>query len=116
MLHRSKAIALWTCFSAIALASCQQKRVVTNLTPPTERLQCAAAGARPTIPPEYQIDWAHVTSVAQAKIEHEGYVRSVRSREGVIAGYILDVEGRLFVCSNNMAWLREWYKGTGNGN
>ncbi len=106
------AAALWTCFSAIALSSCAEKRVVTNLAPPAERLQCAAAGARPAIPPEFVIDWAHVTSVAQAKIEHEGYVRSVRSREGVIAGYILDIEGKLFACSNNAQWLRSWYKQT----
>ncbi len=112
---RRTALALWTFFSATALASCGEKRVITNLAPPAERLVCEPAGPRPDIPPESVIDWAHVTSVAQAKIEHEGYVKSVRAREGVIAGYILNIEGKLFACSNNAAWLRAWYKDTANG-
>lgn len=103
----------WLILAAgLGLAGCEPKRVVTNLAPPAERLVCAPAGARPNIPAEFVIDWAHVTTVAQAKIEHEGYVRSVRTREGVIAGYILDVEGKLFACANNAAWLRDWYKAT----
>jgi hypothetical protein len=75
-------------------------------------LVCEAAGPRPAIPAETVIDWTHVTSVAQAKIEHEGYVRSIRAREGVVAGYILKIEGQLFACSNNAAWLRQWYAET----
>jgi len=116
MLHRSKAIALWTCFSAIALSSCATKRAVVNLNPPAERLQCVAAGPRPTIPPEYRIDWPRVATVAQAHAEHDKYVASIRTREGVVAGYILDIEGKLFVCSNNAQWLREYYAGIPHGN
>jgi hypothetical protein len=101
---------LLMCCSALALSSCgEPKRVVTALQPPPERLQCAPAGVRPTIPAERRIDWSRVSTVAQAKIEHEAYVKSVRNREGVIAGYIVQIEGQLFACSNNAAWLRQWY-------
>lgn len=114
-MRKRKALALLMCFSATALSACGEKRVVTNLAPPADKLVCEAAGPRPEIPPESVIDWAHVTSVAQAKIEHEGYVKSVRAREGVIAGYILNIEGKLFACSNNMRWLQDWYKETAHG-
>jgi hypothetical protein len=80
------------------------------LPTPPERLVCEKAGPRPSIPPEMQIDWAHITTVAQAKIEHEGYVRSIRNREGVIAGYILQIEGVNFTCWSNMEWRREYEK------
>lgn len=107
---KRKALALLMLCSATALSACGEKRVVTNLAPPPERLVCEAAGPRPSIPPELIIDWAHVTSVAQAKIEHEGYVRAQRTREGVITTYLIEVEGKLFRCQNNMAWLRDWHK------
>jgi hypothetical protein len=112
MQPRLTAVALWTCFSALALSACEPKRIVTNLAPPPERLQCVAAGARPKIPAEYVIDWSKVATVAQAQAEHQKYVASIRTREGVIAGYILDVEGKLFACSNNATWLRDWYAKT----
>lgn len=98
--------------AGLLLSACGEKRVVTNLEPPPERLQCVGVTKRPTIPGEYQIDWSRVTTVPQAKAEHDAYVRSVRTREGVIAGYILDVEGKLFACSSNATWLREFYAGT----
>lgn len=99
--------------SCLALASCgEPKRIVTNLAPPSERLVCVAAGARPTVPGEHVIDWSKVKTVEQAIVEHSAYVRSVRTREGLIAGYILNVEGKLFACSNNMIWLREWHAST----
>lgn len=104
-----KAAALSTC---CLVASCGEKRIVTNLPPPQERLQCAPAGARPSIPPEYQIDWSRVSTVAQARSEHDSYVRSIRTREGVIVGYIIAVEGKLFACSSNMTWLRDYYAKT----
>ncbi len=97
---------------ALLLTACEPKRIVTNLAPPQERLQCAPAGERPTIPPEYQIAWDRVLSVPQARAEHDAHIRSVRAREGVIALYIVQTEGRLFACSNNAAWLREFYAAT----
>jgi len=83
--------------------------VAVPIVPPSDRLQCVPAGGRPSIPPEYVIDWSAVTTVAQAKSEHLRYVASVRNREGVISGYIVVLEGQLFGCSNNMAWLNDFY-------
>lgn len=97
---------------ALAVAACQPKHIATNIAPPSERLQCVPAGDRPTIPSEYVIDWSKVTTVEQAHSEHDAYVRSVRTREGIIAGYIVQIEGKLFACSNNAAWLRDFYAGT----
>lgn len=120
MLRPRTALLLWTCFSALALSSCADtKRIVTNLAPPSERLQCVGLSARPKIPAEYTIDWAKVgaartvpEAVTVAKGEVGKYVASIRTREGVIAGYILDIEGKLFACSNNAQWLREFYAKT----
>lgn len=93
----------------LALTACgETKRVAEFIPTPPERLVCEQAGTRPTIPPETVIDWTHVTTVAQAKIKHEGYVKSVRTREGVVAGYILKLEGIAFVCFNNMQFRREF--------
>lgn len=94
----------------LAVSACQPrvKRTAEFIPTPPERLVCELAGTRPTIPPEFQIDWTHVATVAQAKIEHDAYVKSVRTREGVVAGYILKVEGNLFVCFNNMQWRQEF--------
>lgn len=107
-----RAALLLTCFSVLTAGSCGEKRVVTSLPIPPERMDCAPAGKRPTIPPEYAIDWTKVTSVLQARQEHDKYVGSVRTREGRVAGYILEIEGQLFACSNDAAWLREWQKAT----
>jgi hypothetical protein len=95
--------------AALCLAGCQEKRIAVALKPPPERLQCAPAGERPTIPPEHRIDWQRVSTVAQARSEHDRYVATVRTREGVVAGYVLDTEGKLFLCSNNAAWLRDYF-------
>lgn len=74
-----------------------------------ERLTCEAQGERPVLPAEYVIDWSKVQTVAQARAEHDAYVRSVRTREGVIVGYVVNVEGKLFVCSNNAQWWRDYW-------
>lgn len=99
--------------AALALSACapEPKRIVTALKPPAERLECQTAGTRPTIPPEHFIDWQRVATVPQAMSEHDAYVRSVRTREGVVAGYIVRVEGVNFACSNNAQWLREFFAG-----
>lgn len=76
-----------------------------------QRLICEAQGERPTLPAEYVVDWSKVQTVAQARTEHEAYVRSVRTREGVIVGYVVTVEGKLFVCSNNAQWWRTYWSG-----
>ncbi len=98
--------------SCLAVSACSPKRVVTNLAPPPARLVCEAAGPRPTIAPEYVVDWTRVATVTQARDEHRRFVASIRTREGAIAGYILSVEGRLFACASNARWLRDWYAET----
>lgn len=111
-MRKTAALALLMCFSATALSACEPKRIVQNIPPNPALLVCAPAGARPAIPAETVIDWSKVTTVAQAKVEHEGYVKSVRNREGVIAGYILDIEGKLNVCATNMQGVRDYFKAT----
>lgn len=91
------------------ITGCGPKRVAEAIKPPPERLLCQAAGDRPAVPAEYVIDWSKVSSVAQARDEHLRFVASVRSREGVVAGYVLRIEGQLFACSNNAEWLRTFF-------
>lgn len=76
-----------------------------------ERFICEAAGTRPKAPPEYVIDWGKVTSIPQARAEHEKFVATLRTREGIVAGYILDIEGKLFRCFNNIQWQKDYYSG-----
>ena len=98
--------------SALALAACgDTKRVAEHLPTPPERLICERVGTRPTIPPEHQIDWTQIRTVPAAKLEHEKYVATVRTREGVVAGYVLKLEGELFKCWLNMTWRREYEAG-----
>ena len=104
----TKAAVLSTC---CFLAACADREVLVPLAPPADRLDCVALEARPSIPAEYVIDWTKVTTVAQARGEHEAYVRSIRTREGVIVGHIVEIENRLFLCASDDAWLRDFYKG-----
>jgi hypothetical protein len=120
MKRMQRAAALLTCSLALTAGSCPPKRVVTALPIPAERMVCAPADAtRPTVPAEYTLNWNPALSapnvkeaVARALIEHGRYVASVRAREGVVAGYVVSLEGKLFVCSNNMAWIRDFQAGT----
>lgn len=94
-------------------AMCGEMRVVEHLPTPPERLVCERAGTRPTIPPAYTIDWSQVRTVAQAKAEHEKYVATILTREGIVAGYVLKVEGNLWRCWNNVEWRRQYEAGIG---
>lgn len=103
-------LALSTC--CLGSAACETTRTVAPLRPDLtnpERFVCEPAGDRPTVPPEHVIDWSRVTTVPQARSEHNAYVASIRAREGPITGYIVAIEGKLFACSNNAAWLRDFY-------
>lgn len=118
-MRSTMAARLSMCFSALLISACEPKRAVTALPIPPERMDCVAAGARPAIPPEYKIDWARAeaapnvqTAVNIARAEVGQFVASIRTREGTVAGYVLDIEGKLFACSNDAAWLREWQKAT----
>lgn len=97
------------------LVACNTRHVVQPLPTPPERLVCEGVPAsRPSVPPEYVIDWSRVTSVPQARAEHERYVATIRTREGITVGYILDIEGRLFTCHSNVQWRRDFEAGIGN--
>lgn len=87
------------------------KRVVESLPTPAERLICESAGTRPAVPPEYVIDWTKVRTVAQAKSEHEKFVAVLRTREGIVAGYIVQLEGKHFLCFTNAQWRRDYEAG-----
>lgn len=95
----------------VLLTSCSPQRIAEAIPTPPERLVCQAAGARPAIPPEYQIDWSRVATVPQARTEHDAYVRSIRSREGVIVAYLVSIEGKLFTCNVNAQWRRDFEAG-----
>lgn len=110
--------ALWTCCSAILLAGCGDKRSLIAIKTPPDRLVCEGVSARPSIPPEYVIDWNAVSkastvplAVTAAKAEQAKFVASVRTREGVVAAYIVTIEGRLFACSDNAQWRRDFEAG-----
>ena len=95
----------------LAGSACNTTRVAVPLKPDPARMDCVAVepGQRPAIPPEYVIDWSKVETVAQARSEHEAFVRTVRTREGVVAGYVVQVEEKLFVCASDAAWLRDFF-------
>ena len=79
-----------------------------------ERMVCEdVPDERPPIPALYEIDWSQVVTLAQARAEHEKYAASVRARSGAVAAYIVTIEGKLFVCSNNAQWWRDYWRGLG---
>lgn len=99
---------LFIAAAALALAACKTVHTADFLATPADRLVCEAAGQRPSIPPEYAIDWSKVATVAQAHAEHDKYVAVIHDREGIVAAYVLQIEGKLFVCSTNMQWRRDY--------
>lgn len=96
----------------LAVSACGgEKRVVESIPTPAERLICEQAGTRPTITPERAIDWSQIRTVDAAKIAHEQFVQELRTGQGIIAGYVLKLEGINFICWNNMQWRREFEAG-----
>jgi hypothetical protein len=82
--HRLTSLGL-LCFAVLATSACQTtKRAAVSLRP----------------------DLDHPLWFEVAKL-----IATVRTREGVVAGYVLDLEGKHFVCVNNAAWLRDYFKG-----
>jgi hypothetical protein len=112
-MQRLRVLALSTVCLAAALSGCQTtKRAAVALRPDLEhpdKFICEPAGTRPQIPPEYVIDWGKVTTVAQAHAEHDRFVGTLRTREGAVAGYVLDLEAKHFVCFNSMQWQKDYY-------
>lgn len=105
----STALRLLMLSSALLISACEPKRVVTALPIPPERTDCqAATGKRPTLPPEFVIDWTKVATVGEAKAAHDNFVLVLRGREKAVSNYVLDLEGRLFQCASDAQWIREW--------
>lgn len=114
------AAALLTCCLAVS-ACTTTRRAVEPLRPDQtspERFVCEPAGTRPPIPPEDVVDLDRAArapsrdgAMAIVREEVAAYVTSVRAREGIVANYIVRIEGRLFVCGNNMQWQRDFYGG-----
>lgn len=117
-------LVLSTCCLAVSGCSTTKREAVT-LRPDIDHPQwfiCEAAGTRPVIPPEYKIDWVKVgqaatvpQAVEAAKAEVGKLIGTIRTREGVVAGYVLDLEGKHFVCTNNNRTLLDFYHGLPGG-
>lgn len=77
---------------------------------PAERMDCQAATKvdRPSLAPTYVIDWSKVLTAPAAKVEVDRLISSVLNREGIVTGYVIQLEGKLFACSNDAQWLREY--------
>lgn len=76
-----------------------------------ERFECNTVGTRPTINPEFKIDWTKVGSISDAKREFENYRNVQHGREKVVADYVLALESVNSLCAINMGWQRDFYKG-----
>lgn len=100
------------------LASCATVPQTEPLRPDLEnpqRMVCEAVPERPALPDTYVIDWDMVLTVEQARAEHEKAVASIYERNGLVAAHLMTVEGRLFVCSSNMQWWRDYWAGLSRG-
>lgn len=105
--------------ASLSLTACgEPKRIAEQLPTPPERLICERSGTRPTVPAEFVINWDQVAAartvpeaVKRAQDEHAKFVAVIRSREGIVAGYILKLEGVNFTCWNNVQWRREFEAG-----
>lgn len=104
------ALVLLTLCSAVSACG-EPKRIAEALPTPPERLVCERAGTRPVIPAEHKIDWSQITTVEIAKRELQTFVDVIRTRENIVAGYVLRLEGVNFVCWNNMEWRRQYEAG-----
>lgn len=106
-----KAVALSTC-CLISVTGCKPA-VEYRFKPipiPAERMDCTAVDKsdRPKLGALYTIDWSKVTSVPQAQIEVGKLMTTMINRETTVTNYILDIEGKLFLCASDAQWLREY--------
>lgn len=109
MKRRLLVLALSTC--CLAVSACAEKRVQVPIPIPADRMDCTELTgdqARPTIPAEYVIDWSKVTTVQQARTEHDAFVTRLRERERPVALYVVRLEGRVFACADDAGWLRDY--------
>lgn len=111
-MRRLRTVLVLSTFCLAASACGDRQRVATAITPPADRMDCRqldGAEGRPTIPPEYVIDWTRVRTVQQAREQHQAFVSRLRERESAVAGYVVRLEGRVFACSDDAAWLRQFF-------
>ena len=95
----------------MSCSACAPTRVVVPLKPDPERLDCVELAGRPTIPAEYVVDWTRIRAGGDAaRDEVTRLIASVRSREGIVVGYVVQLEERVFACSNDATWLRDFYR------
>lgn len=95
-----------------AVSACGPQRVMVPVPVPPERMDCSLLeSGRPTIPPEFVIDWSGVATTQQARQQHDAFVQRLRQREGAVAGYVVELEGRVFACADDAAWLRDFNAG-----
>lgn len=105
---------------SLAVSACGQKeeiRSVSALRPDKtnpDRFTCPKHGTRPTVNPEYKIDWGKIASVGEAKAAHDNFVLVLRGRERTVADYVLDLEAINSICAANMQWQRDFYSGLDN--
>lgn len=107
------AVALLTC--CLAISGCGGQRIQVPIPIPDDKMDCAdlerdqdGNPVRPSVPPEYVIDWSGLTTVGEAREEHEAFVTRVRERERPVAIYIVELEGRVFACASDDTWLRDY--------
>lgn len=108
------AVLLMYCF----LAACNTPAPEIHFKPlsiPAERIDCAVLIKRPPLTPEYKIDWVTVEAapdkdmaIKLAKLEVKKFLYDLRVREGIVANYILNMEGILFGCSSDAEWMRDY--------
>jgi hypothetical protein len=106
MRNMTKAALLTACLISLSAGSCAPP--VRIAKPPADKLICDALAERPKIPAEYQIDWSSVQTVEQARSEHDAFVRTLRTREGMVAGYIVQIEGNWFSCWSTVKWHADY--------
>jgi hypothetical protein len=71
-----------------------------------------ATGQRPKLSPEFKVDWTKIATVDQAHAAFDNFTLVLRGREQTVANYVIEIEGKLFQCANDAAWLREWNSAT----
>ncbi len=89
------------------LAACSPPNV-RIAKPPANKLVCDALTTRPHIPAEYVIDWTAVQTIGGARGAHDAFVRTLRTREGLIAGHIVQIEANWFSCWSAVKWHADY--------
>ncbi|QDP55247.1 MAG: hypothetical protein Tp170SUR191951_85 [Prokaryotic dsDNA virus sp.] len=93
----------------LAVSACGPERIQVPIPIDADRVDCAVIiDQRPTIKSEYSINWDAITTVPQAMAEFAKYVKRQREREGPVSDYIVEVEGALWACAEDDAWLRDY--------